>query len=47
MINKFNSIFVIFIFTTLSGQFISELPVNNTTRNLGSQEENYIDVIKT
>ena len=47
MINKFNSIFVIFIFTTLSGQFISELPVNNTPRNLGNHQENYIDVLKT
>ena len=47
MINKFNSIFVIFIFTTLSGQFISELPGNNTPRNLGSQEKNYVDIIKT
>ena len=47
MINKFNSIFVIFIFTTLSGQFISELPVNNSPKNLGSHPENYVDVIKT
>ena len=47
MINKFNSIFVIFIFTTLSGQFISELPVNNSPNNLGSHPENYVDVIKT
>ena len=47
MINKFNSIFVIFIFTTLSGQFISELSVNNTPRNLGSKKENYVDVIQT
>ena len=47
MINKFNSIFVIFIFTTLSGQFISELPVNNAPRNLGNHQENYIDVLKT
>ena len=47
MNNKFNSIFVIFIFTTLNGQFISELPINNIPRNLGSQEENYVDVIKT
>ena len=47
MINKFNSIFVIFIFTTLSGQFISELPVDNAPRNLGNHQENYIDVLKT
>ena len=47
MINKFNSIFTIFIFTTLSGQFISELPRNNTLKNLGSQGEDYIDAIKT
>ena len=47
MINKFNSIFVIFIFTTLNGQFISELPVNNSPNNLVNQEENYVDVIKT
>ena len=47
MINKFNSIFVIFIFTTLSGQFISELPVNNSLKNLGSHPENHVDVIKT
>ena len=47
MIDKFNSIFVIFIFTTLSGQFISELPVSNPSMNLGSQDENYINVIKT
>tara|TARA_B100000963_G_scaffold336866_1_gene332335 strand:+ start:311 stop:772 length:462 start_codon:yes stop_codon:yes gene_type:complete len=47
MINKFNSIFVIFIFTNLSGQLISELPVNNTPRNLNSQEENYVNVIKS
>ena len=47
MINKFNSIFVIFIFTTLSGQFISELPVSNTLGNLGNQEQSYVDVIQT
>ena len=47
MINKFNSIFVIFIFTTLNGQFISELPINNTASNLGSHQENYVDLIKT
>ena len=47
MINKFNSIFVIFIFTTLNGQFISELPINNTPSNLDSHPENYVDVIKT
>ena len=46
MINKFNSIFVIFIFTTLSGQFISELPVNNTPRNLGNHQEHNIDVLE-
>ena len=46
MINKFNSIFVIFLFTTLSGQFISELPVNNTPSNLGSHQEDYVDIIK-
>ena len=47
MINKFNSIFVIFIFTTLNGQFISELPINNTPSNLDSHPENYVDIIKT
>ena len=47
MINKFSLIFVIFIFTSLSGQFISELPINNTSRNFGSQKEDYVDVIKT
>ena len=47
MINKFNSFFVIFIFTSLSGQFISELPINNTPRNLSSQEESYVNVIET
>ena len=47
MINKFNSIFVIFIFTTLNGQFISELPINNTPSNLDSHPEKYIDLIKT
>ena len=47
MINKFNSILIVFIFSSLSGQFISELPINNTPRNLGSQEENYIDGINT
>ena len=45
--NKFNSIFVIFIFTTLNGQFISELPINNTPSNFGSHPENYVDVLKT
>ena len=47
MINKFPSIFVIFIFTTLSGQFISELPPKNTFRNFGSQDENYVGVLNT
>ena len=45
MITKFNSIFIIFIFTTLSGQFISELPINNTPKNLGSQRQNFISGI--
>ena len=47
MINNFNSIIVIFIFTTLNGQFISDLPINNIPRNLGGQEESHIDVIET
>ena len=47
MFGKFNSIFVIFIFTTLRGQFISELPINNTPVNVGSQDENYVNLIKT
>tara|TARA_A100000164_G_C21269161_1_gene479356 strand:+ start:71 stop:526 length:456 start_codon:yes stop_codon:yes gene_type:complete len=47
MINNFKSIIVIFIFTTLNGQFISELPINNIPRNLGIQEERHIDVIGT
>ena len=47
MINKFKLIFAIFVFATLSGQFISDLTVNNTLRNFGSQEENYTDLIKT
>ena len=47
MINKFNTFFVIFILTTLSGQFISELPINNTPNNLSSQETSYVNVIKT
>ena len=47
MKNKFKLIFAIFIFATLSGQFISELPVNNTLRNFGGQEKNYTDLIKT
>ena len=47
MINNFNSIIVIFIFTTLNGQFISDLPINNIPRNLGGQEESHIDVIVT
>ena len=46
MINKFNSIIVIFILTTLNGQFISELPTNNILKNLDRTEENYTDVIK-
>ena len=47
MMNKFKLIFAIFIFATLSGQFISELPVNNTLRNFGGQEKNYTDLTKT
>ena len=47
MINKFSSIFVIFIFTTLNGQFISGLPGHNTPKNLGSHQESFFDVIKT
>ena len=47
MINNFNSIIVIFIFTTLNGQFISDLPINSIPRNLGGQEESHIDVIET
>jgi len=47
MINKFNSIFVIFIFTALNGQFISELPGHNTLSNLGNHQESFVDVIKT
>ena len=47
MINKFNSIIVVFIFSTLNAQFISELPINNVPKNLGRQEESYTDVIKT
>ena len=47
MINKLNSIIVIFIFTTLCGQFISELPTGNIPKNLTKQEANYTDVIKT
>ncbi len=46
MTNKFNSIIVIFILTTLNGQFISELPTNNILKNLDRTEENYTDVIK-
>ena len=45
MINKLNSIIVIFIFTTLSGQFISELPISNIHKNFTKQEDNYTDVI--
>jgi len=47
MISKFNSIIVVFIFSTLNAQFISELPINNVPKNLGRQEESYTDVIKT
>ena len=47
MINKFNSIFVIFIFTTLNGQFISELPGHNTPSNLDGHHESFFNVIKT
>jgi len=47
MINKFNSIFVILIFTALNGQFISELPRRNTPSNLGNHQESFVDVIKT
>tara|TARA_A100001011_G_C14191989_1_gene791780 strand:- start:330 stop:785 length:456 start_codon:yes stop_codon:yes gene_type:complete len=47
MINKFISIIVIFIFTILNGQFISELPIKNISNNLGLQEEGYTDVLKT
>ena len=47
MISKFNSIIVVFIFSTLNAQFISELPINNVPKNLGKQEESYRDVIKT
>ena len=47
MINKFNSIFVILIFTVLNGQFISELPRRNTPSNLGNHQESFVDVIKT
>ena len=46
MKNKFKLIFAIFIFATLSGQFISELPVNNTPRNLGNHQEHNIDVLE-
>ena len=46
MINKLNSINVIFIFTTLSGQFISELPVSNTPKNLAKQRGIYSNEIK-
>ena len=35
MIDKFITIFAIFIFTALNGQFISELPVNNIPKNPG------------
>ena len=47
MINKFNSIFVILIFTALNGQFISELPRRNTPSNPGNHQESFVDVIKT
>jgi len=46
MMNKFNSIITIFIFTILNGQFISELPINNIPKNIDRPEENYADVIK-
>jgi len=46
MINKFNSILVIFIFTILNGQFISELPISNIPRNIDSHQENYLDIMK-
>ena len=47
MINKFNSIFAIFFFTTLNGQFISELPGHNTPSTLVNHQESFVDVIKT
>tara|TARA_B100001996_G_C18181419_1_gene408413 strand:- start:9 stop:470 length:462 start_codon:yes stop_codon:yes gene_type:complete len=47
MINKLNSIVVIFIFTTLSGQFISELPISNIPKNLAKQRGIYANEIKT
>jgi len=47
MINNFSLIFISFIISSLNGQFISELPINNTPRNFGSQEEGHVDVIKT
>ena len=47
MINNFKSIIVIFILTTLNGQFISELPMSNIPSNLGNQEERHIGVIGT
>ena len=47
MINNFSLIFILFIISSLNGQFISELPINNTPRNFGSQEEGHVDVIKT
>ena len=47
MINKLNSIVVIFIFTTLSGQFISELPISNIPKNLAKQGGIYTNEINT
>ena len=47
MNNKFNSILVIFIFTTLNGQFISELPINNIPNDLGRKNESHIEDLKT
>ncbi|OUX31525.1 MAG: hypothetical protein CBE24_05085 [bacterium TMED264] len=46
MINKFYSITVIFIFTVLNAQFISELPTNNVLKNISSQGEDYTDLIE-
>ena len=47
MINRLNSIVVIFIFTTLSGQFISELPISNIPKNLAKQGGIYTNEINT
>ena len=46
MINKFYSIIVIFIFTVLNAQFISELPTNNVLKNISSQGEDYTYLIE-